>query len=274
MSTRSKFASFNASIILSIDIGQLFSLSLSSKRAFMEWVKNTSLPYHLQFDPENISSQTIWEATDGITEKQIHKAQELLINHVLKVFPTNLSQLHLDYTNYFTFIDSMNERCTICKRGHNKQKRNDLRQFSMAMLTSYNLQIPLIWKLYEGNKNDKKEFSDFTSSAAQALSVCGISSKDVILTFDDGSNSAVNFSKLPFGFICAHTMTGFSKLFDIDLSKYKEITIRNVRSRKVHEIPSFTFSGGSGKGILTFSRALYDGQMMEKVCLRIMTSTS
>ena len=49
-----------------------------SKRAFAEWAKSTSLPYHLQFRPEDITSQTIWEAMDGITEKQIQKAQEML----------------------------------------------------------------------------------------------------------------------------------------------------------------------------------------------------
>lgn len=221
------------------------------------------MPYHLQFNPEDISSQTIWEAMDGITEKQIQKAQELLINRVLEIFPTNPSLLHLDYTNYFTFIDSKNDKCTICKRGYNKQKRNDLRQFSMAMLASFKLQIPLIWELYEGNKNNKKEFADFTSFAAQAVSAYGISSKDIILTFDDGGNSATNFSRLPFGFICAHTMTGFSELYDIDLDQYKEIILRNGHKRQVYEIPKFTFSGVDGKGILIFSQALCEGQMAE-----------
>ena len=123
-----------------------------SKRSFSEWARNTSLPYHLQFKPEDITSQTIWEAMDGITEKQILKAQEMLVKRILEFFPTDLSRMHLDYTNYFTFIDSMNDRCVICRRGHNKQKRDDLRQFSLALLTSFKMQIPLMWELYDGNK--------------------------------------------------------------------------------------------------------------------------
>ena len=81
-----------------------------SKRAFTEWAKTTSLPYHLGFKPDDISSQTIWEAMDGITEKQIRKAQELITKRVLQIFPTDLSRLHLDYTNYYTFSDSLNGR--------------------------------------------------------------------------------------------------------------------------------------------------------------------
>ena len=234
-----------------------------SKRSFSEWARNTSLPYHLQFKPEDISSQTIWEAMDGITVKQIRKAQELLVNRILEIFPADLSRLHLDYTNYFTFIDSMNNRCAICRRGHNKQKRDDLRQFSLALLTSFKLQIPLIWELYDGNKNDKTEFAEFTAYAADAVSAYGISPEDVILTFDGGSNSELNFSGLQFGFICAHSLSGFPELYDIDLDEYQEITLRNGHSRCVYEISELVFSGVNGKGVLTFSQALYDGQMTE-----------
>lgn len=234
-----------------------------SKRAFAKWAKNTSLPYHLKFNPDDISSQTIWEAMDGITEKQIHKAQELLTKRVLQIYPADLTRLHLDYTNYFTFIDSLNGRCVICRRGHNKQKRDDLRQFSMALLTSFKLQIPLVWELYEGNKNDKTEFADFTAFAAETLPSYGIDPKDIILTFDGGSNSELNFARLPFGFICAHTMAGFPELYDVDLAEYQEIVLRNGHRRRAYEIPALTFSGVGGKGILTYSQALHDGQMTE-----------
>ena len=133
----------------------------------------------------------------------------------------------------------------------------------MALLTSFKLQIPLVWELYEGNKNDKAEFADFTAFAAEVLPAYGIDPKDIILTFDGGSNSELNFTGLPFGFICAHTMTGFPCLYDIDLEDYQEIILRNGHIRRVYEIPSLTFSGVNGKGILTFSQALYDGQMAE-----------
>ena len=234
-----------------------------SKRAFAEWARNTSLPYHLQFKPEDVSSQTIWESMDGITEKQIQKAQAMLVKRILQIFPTDLTRMHLDYTNYFTFIDSINDRCEVCRRGHNKQKRDDLRQFSLALLTSFKLQIPLLWEMYEGNINDKSEFADFTVFASNMLPSYGIKPSDVILTFDGGSNSEINFSNLPFGFICAHTLTGFPELYDIDIEQYREVTLRNEHVRLAYEIPELSFSGVNGKGVLTYSQALYDGQIAE-----------
>ena len=235
-----------------------------SKSAFTDWAKTTSLPYYLRFNPEDLSSQTIWEAMDGITWEQIKMAQEMLTSQALKIFPAELNRLHLDYTNYFTYIDSFNDRCVICKRGHNKQKRDDLRQFSLALITSAGLQIPLVWELYDGNKNDKTEFTDFTASAVKAMQALGIENpKNVILTFDGGSNSEANFAALPFSFICAHTLTSFPDLYEIDLDMYQEITLRNGHTRCAYEIPELTFSGVSGKGVITFSQALYDGQMAE-----------
>ena len=235
-----------------------------SKNAFSEWAKTTSLPYHLQFDPDDLSSQTIWEAMDGITEEQIAEAQKLLVKKIREIYPTDMNKLHLDYTNYYTFIDSLNNRCKICKRGHNKQKRDDLRQYSLAMITSSDLQIPLIWELYDGNKNDKTEFADFTSFAAETIKAHGIQDpKSVLITFDGGSNSETNFSALPFSFICAHTMTSLPQLYDFDLDDFQEITLRNGHTRRAYEIPTLEFSGMTGKGVLTFSQDLYNGQIAE-----------
>ena len=57
------------------------------------------------------------------------------VNRLLEMYPDELNDLHLDYTNYFTYIDTRNGRCVVCQRGHNKQKRTDLRQFSLAPYT-------------------------------------------------------------------------------------------------------------------------------------------
>ena len=108
-----------------------------SKRAFSSWASQTSLPYYLQFKAEDITSQAFWEAMDGISESDFMRASNMLVVRVIKLTGINPKSFHLDYTNYYTFIDSKNGRCIICKRGHNKQKRDDLRQFSLAVLTSY-----------------------------------------------------------------------------------------------------------------------------------------
>jgi transposase len=47
-------------------------------------------------------------------------------------------------------------------RGHNKQKRTDLRQVNLGMLVSTDFHIPLFHKVYTGNVNDVTEFKTIT----------------------------------------------------------------------------------------------------------------
>ena len=234
-----------------------------SKRAFAAWAAETSLPYHLDFDPKRLTSASFWEAMDGIDEEQLFQAQRQIVDRVVEMTGSDLKTFHLDYTNYFTFIDSKNTRCIIAKRGHNKQKRDDLRQFSLAVLTSYALQIPLVWQMYDGNKNDKAEFPDFTAFITKELKAHGINPTEVTVTLDGGSNSEENFSGLDFHIICSHSMTGMKELYDIDLDDYKEIRYDDTHSRLAYRLDDFTFSGITGTGILTYSQELMDGQMAQ-----------
>lgn len=232
-----------------------------SKRAFSKWAEGSSLPYYCKFKPEDITSQAIWEAMDDITEDEVLKAQRLLTKNAREIYGDDLNTLHLDYTNYYTYIDSNNNACVICKRGHNKQKRNDLRQFGLAVVTSASLQIPIVWETYEGNKSDVREFSDFTELLALELEKQGVENiSNSILTFDGGSNSKHNFANLKLSFICAHSLTGLKNLYDIDVDKYDKITLKNNHERKAYRIDNLEFSDMKGTGILTFSQDLYNGQ--------------
>ncbi len=132
-----------------------------SKRGFSEWVKTTSLPYHLNLDLAKLSSGEIWYAMDNIEEKKLEKAQRKIVERLLKLHPEMkkfVEEMHLDYTNYCTYISSKNTLCMMCQRGHNKQKRDDLRQYGLALVTAKLMQFPLVWHVYDENVNDKTEF--------------------------------------------------------------------------------------------------------------------
>ena len=235
---------------------------------FPDWFKQSSLPYHLRIDPNLLTPQDIWEAMDGITEREIDLVQKRFVLLLRELYDCDLTRLHLDYTNYYTFIDSHNGRCTICKRGHNKQKRDDLRQFSLALITTQEMPVPMIWEVYDGNRNDKSEFEIFVERVETALQDIGCEPNEVTLTFDGGSNSEENFSKLHCHFICAHTMKSqeYAYLYDIDLDQYETIQLNTGGTRKAYRIDGLVFSGVKGTGILTFSEALKKGQLaqMEK----------
>lgn len=57
-----------------------------------------------------------------------------------------------DCTNYFTYIDTLNDRNTEAQRGCNKQGRHNLRQLAVAVTPDFH--IPLFHALYPGNLND------------------------------------------------------------------------------------------------------------------------
>lgn len=234
-----------------------------SKRAFASWASTTSLPYHLKFNAEDMDSAAFWEAMDGITEEQIKSVWSKIVQKVLQMTGAPLDVLHLDYTNYYTFIDSKTGRCLVCKRGHNKQKRDDLRQFGLAAVTNTDLQIPLVWEMYDGNKNDKTEFADFTKLIKQEVSKYGTNPEDITLVFDAGSNSEKEFAALNMQVICAHSLAGHKHLYEIGIERYDKVEIMPEKEKLAYRIENMTFSGLDGVGILTFSDALKDGQVAE-----------
>lgn len=262
--------SFSPKIIKGLPRGRVLLLAMihravepGSKREFASWCRETSLPYTLQFDADQLDSAAFWEAMDQISEEEITEAWNRIIRKLMELTGIDIQQFHLDYSNYYTFINTTNGRCVICKRGHNKQKRDDLLQFSLAALTASSLNVPLVWQLYEGNTNDKTEFPAFTAHIRKQLLSQGIDPGEVTICFDGGSNSEENFSDLGFHFVCAHSLKGLKELYDIDLSQYTQVVLKNGRKRQAYSLPSLFFSGIHGSGVLVFSEALRDGQIAQ-----------
>ena len=236
------------------------ALDPGSKASFAGWCARTSLPHHLGFDPADLDSQAFWEAMDGVGEDEVDAAQRRIVARLRDLFPGDLDELELDYTNYHTWIDTRNDACVICQRGHSKQKRSDLRLFALAMLTARALPVPLVWEPCEGNRNDKAEFPLFSSKVAREL---GASLDDVTVSFDGGGNSAEALSSLPFHFVCAHSLAGLKELLDIPLSEYSEVDLGDGHKRLARRVDGLTFSGVEGTGVLTVSEDLRRGQEAE-----------
>ena len=241
-----------------------------SKASFEEWVHTTSLPHFLSFDPNNLDSQAFWTAMDGITVEMMQTVNVKIVKRLIVMFDIKIDVLNLDYTNFFTFISTWNGHCFICFRGHNKQKRDDLRQFSLAMLTHQILNIPIIWDIYEGNKNDIQEFPDFIKKIEEGLAKLGVDKSEVTLVFDAGSVSEDNFKDLAFHYICAHSVgeahlegNAEESLYDIDLDDYQSVTLENGDSRLAYRVPDLKYAGVKGLGILTHSEELEKNQKKE-----------
>lgn len=200
-----------------------------SKNEFCEWISETSLPSIVKFDPEKITSQHFWDQMNGIDESMLQNAEDSIAEHVLKHYDIHPSKLALDYTNYFTYIDSNNANCTIAKRGHNKQKRNDLRQFSLGIVTTKELAIPLCSYIYEGNMNDISVFPKYLELLKKRISHY-TDIKDITLVYDNGSVSKKNLleqkdSDLKFHYVCAFSTSSCKELLDISIKEYAKVSI-------------------------------------------------
>jgi transposase len=90
---------------------------------------------------------------DAVGEQDIQRIEKELSARLVEQFSLSLRTLTYDGTNFFTYIKTTTS-ATLPKRGHNKQKRGDLRQVSLGMLVSTDFHVPLFHKVYEGNITD------------------------------------------------------------------------------------------------------------------------
>ena len=137
-----------------------------------------------------------------------------------------MDTLFYDTTNYFTFIASTNTRCSLPQRGKNKQRRIDLRQFSLALLVSRDGHIPLFSHTYEGNKVDVTEFSDSFTQIRKRIHNFVSDPDKITLVYDKGNHSLDNQQKVDlsgFGYITSLPCCYHSDLQSIPVHTYDKL---------------------------------------------------
>ena len=171
-----------------------------SKKSMWEWFTGTSLLRHLPgASADALSSQRFWDHMDKISSEKAQRIWKGIIKGVLEREQIDLSSVSYDGTNFYTFIDTFNMKCTVAKRGKNKQGRSSLRQVGYALFCTADGHIPLMYDVYEGNRNDTKQFPPMLDRFAQFMKELGVqddvSSKTTVI-FDKGNNSKDNFALL------------------------------------------------------------------------------
>ena len=232
----------------------------SSKKTFANWFETTSLPYELDIEPKKLTSQHFWDQMDEITESELAAAEDAIIKVVFEKYEFQIEKIALDYTNYFSYIDSNNDRCTLAKRGHNKQKRHDLKQFSLALITTKDIGLPICSHIYEGNVNDQSEFLTYFNILKKRIP--NYDPKTMTLVFDGGSNNKENLNTIDTYYICGFSLSTCKELYEIKLSDYTEIKIRDDCIVKAYRIKRVIWDK-ERDCILTYSRDLYRGQLKE-----------
>ncbi len=163
-----------------------------SKRAWAAWAQRTSVHRLFDIHPEALTSQYCWDQMDAVSGVALEAIEAELTRTVVDDFHLKLDTLVYDTANFFTDLASGNERAAIAQRGHSKQKRFDLRQFSLALLVARDGQIPLYADIYEGNTVDATRFpASLTAIRHRVEHVVG-QLEDLTLVYDKGNNSKSN----------------------------------------------------------------------------------
>jgi transposase len=132
----------------------------TSKRGFAKWARKTTLGELAGIDVSRLSSQHFWDQMDQVPVETIPLIERDVICRVLDRFALTFDTLLFDTTNFFTFIASTNKKAELPARGHQKQKRDDLRQVGVALLCSGRAGIPLWHCTYGGSVSDARCFAD------------------------------------------------------------------------------------------------------------------
>ena len=230
-----------------------------SKSKFQSWIETTSLPYDYGVPVKALSCDHFWHQMDNISEVEIANAEDAIMQKIFTLYDFGLEKIALDYTNYYTYISSSNDKCDIAKRGRNKQKRHDLRQYSLALITTKESGLPLCSYIYEGNKNDQTAFSEYMRILKQRIP--NYDPKAITLIFDGGGNNKDNLKGIETHYICSFSLNSCKNLYDIDLSQYQSVKFsgKTVNSYRLSQ----EVWGVERECILTYSNSLYVGQIKE-----------
>ena len=230
-----------------------------SKSEFKSWIETTSLPYEHSIPTKALSCDHFWKQMSDVTEDDIVAAEDALMHKIFTKYSFELEKIALDYTNYYTYISSENDRCDLAKRGRNKQKRHDLRQYSLALITTKESGLPLCSYVYEGNKNDQTAFSEYMRILKQRLP--NYDPDKITLIFDGGGNNKDNLNDIETHYICSFSLSSCKNLYDIDLSDYENVNFSG-KTVTCYRLTQEVW-GKERECILTYSDSLYRGQIKE-----------
>jgi transposase len=235
-----------------------------SKRGWAAWAEQTSLPRLFpKLKVEQLTSQYFWDQMATVEPKKLRAIEDDLTKVVVEHLGVDLDTLFYDTTNFFTYIASTNVRPKLPQRGHSKQKRSDLRLFSLALLVTREGQIPLCSEVYAGNRVDSKSFPDSLTRIRERLATLSVSVRDLTLVYDKGNLSKANqklVDEAPFGYVASLVPHQQPDLMAIPVREYGTLA-----SQRLGPIPTLrlkqTIWGKERTVLLFVSEQLRAGQI-------------
>lgn len=233
-----------------------------SKAKIGEWFDGTALRRLVDVEPRQLTSQRYWDNMDRVSEEKISAIEADLTKQATTEFDINLDRLLFDGTNFFTFIDTFNDRSELAQRGKSKEGRAALRIIGLALLVTADFHVPVFHETYPGNQADAPTFK---SLAERLVSRCRLLTDDVksiTLVFDKGNNSKVNLDMVeqaPFHFVGSLISTKFPDLLEIGRGQFQSLADDGLPGVLAYRTTKEVF-GHKRAVVVTFNDKLFISQ--------------
>lgn len=240
----------------------------TSKSGLQEWFSKTVLPYNTGIKANALTPQNFWNNT-CLTEDMVNQAEEAIVKAILEQYQLDTTHLIYDATNFYTYIDTIQDS-KLAKRGHSKEKRNDLKIVGLSMMITPDCSVPLLHESYPGNRPDSKQFSRIVTEMKQRYERISGKQSDVTIVFDRGNNSTGNIDLLEEGDFPFHYVGGLPKfqakeLFLVPLSEYTPLDENAFPGQKAYRTKLKVFNR-EVTAVICYNPALEEGQM-QGVCI-------
>lgn len=234
----------------------------TSKLQFAEWYRQTALTRLLPASPAWLSSQNFWNHMNRVTAEHIAAFEKQMSQRLIARLQLDLRALVYDGTNFFTYINTRTP-AELPQRGHNKQKRGDLRQVSLGLLVSTDFHVPLLHWVYAGNVTDSVEFRSVTEELTAHYRELTQTCQHITLIFDKGNNSEENFETLansPFHFVGSLVPSQHKDLLAVPQRRFHALSNARLEGLEVFRTEKKVF-GRTHTLLVTFNPNLFDGQL-------------
>jgi len=234
----------------------------TSKAVLGEWFKNTIGPRLMVIKPKQLTSQAFWNHMDRLTQPILINIENDLLVKIMDEFKINLNCLLYDATNFYTYINTKTQS-QLAQRGHNKQKRNDLRQVSLGLMTSADFHVPLLHMVYGGNINDARQFGSVINELVNRYKRLTEACPRITLVFDKGNNSQDNldaFKATEMHFVGSLKLNQCKELLKISLRKYRDLKGPGPQELKAYRTRQKVFAE-ERTILITYNENLLAGQL-------------
>lgn len=200
----------------------------TSKAQLEDWFTKTILSKLIPIEKNQLSSPRFWDNMNRWTDEKIQEFETEFIRTIMKEYKISSKCLIYDATNFFTYINTSNTKAQIPKRGHSKEKRNDLRIVGLSLLVSQEEEFPLFYEVYEGNVPDVRQFEAAVKNLKKRYQEVFGQEADITLVFDRGNNSESNIGLLDsekdmFHYVGGLRRSQCTELFSIPKAEYSSL---------------------------------------------------